>query len=295
MLRLAARLPDPLVGLLPDRLGALGLGLDQRPQPARQPLAAARVQQHRVERGAEHIVLALVERAVAGPHGAGAVVATEILEELLGQVATTVDPVHDLQPAVVVALEVGDELHELVGLPVEVEVVQRLERERRVADPRVPVVPVALPARGLGQRRGQRGDGRARRHVRQALDRERRALDQRPELVVGDAGPRQPVAPEPRRGLELGVGLLDGGRHRRLVIPGERAEQLLALVEHVPGADVVGLDPEQHVGLQPHRLTGARSRRRGGDPASATIRRAPGRSRTPARTPARPRRCPRCT
>ena len=52
-------------------------------------------------------------------------------------------------------------------------------------------------------------------------------------------------------------GLLDRCRRRRLVVPRERAEQLLALVEHVPRADVVGLDPEQHVGLQAHRLTGA--------------------------------------
>ena len=154
---------------------------------ARQPLAAARVQEHRVERGAEYVVLALVERAVPDPHRAGAVVATEILEELLGQVAATVDPVHDLQAAVVVSLEIGDELHELVGLPVQVEVVQGLERERRVADPRVAVIPVALPARGLGQRGGERGDGRAGRHVRQSLDRERGALDQGAELVVGYA------------------------------------------------------------------------------------------------------------
>ncbi len=40
----------------------------------------------------------------------------------LGEVASTIDPVHDLQGSVVVGLEVGDELHELVGLPVEVEV-----------------------------------------------------------------------------------------------------------------------------------------------------------------------------
>ncbi len=179
LLRLAARLPDALVGLAPHRLGALGLRLDERPQAPRQPLAAPRVQQHRVERGAEHVVLALVERAVADPDRVRARVAGELLEEGLGQISAAVDPVHDLQRAVLVAFEVGDELHELVGLPVEVEEVQRLERERRVADPGVAVVPVALPARRLGQRRGQRRDRRAGRHVREPLDRERRALDQR--------------------------------------------------------------------------------------------------------------------
>ena len=48
-------------------------------------------------------------------------------------------------PAVVISLQIGDELHELVCLPVEVEVVERLEGERRVANPRVPVVPLRSP------------------------------------------------------------------------------------------------------------------------------------------------------
>ena len=95
-----------------------------------------------------------------------------------------------------VRLDVGDELHELVGLPVEVQAVQRLEREGRVAHPRVAVVPVALAARRLGQRRRERRDRRAGRHVGQALDRERRALDRVAPAVVGDARPAEPGAPE---------------------------------------------------------------------------------------------------
>ena len=134
---------------------------------------------------------------------------------------------------------------------------QRLERERRVADPRVAVVPVALPTRGLGQRRGQGSDRRACGHVRQPLDRERRALDQSAELVVGDASPRQPVTPEASRRAKQRVGLLDRCRRRRLVVPRERAEQRFALPEHVAGADVVGLDPEQQVRLEAHRLIAA--------------------------------------
>ena len=72
--RLAARLPDALVGVLPDRRGALGLCLHERPQPPRDPLAAAAVQQDRVERRAVDVVLALVEGAVADAYGIGAVV-----------------------------------------------------------------------------------------------------------------------------------------------------------------------------------------------------------------------------
>ena len=47
VLRRAARLPDPLVGLAPDARRALRLGLHERPQPPRQPLAAPGVEQDR--------------------------------------------------------------------------------------------------------------------------------------------------------------------------------------------------------------------------------------------------------
>ena len=49
MLRLASRLPDALVGFAPDRLRALGLARDQRPQASRQPLAAPAVKKHGIQ------------------------------------------------------------------------------------------------------------------------------------------------------------------------------------------------------------------------------------------------------
>ena len=81
------------------------------------------------------------------------------------------DPVHDLERAVLDPPAGGarherDEVLGLVGARADV---QRLEREARVPDPRVAVVPVALAADVLGQRRGGRGDDRARGPVRQAL------------------------------------------------------------------------------------------------------------------------------
>ena len=211
MARLTARLPDALVGFAPRGHRSRGLGLDDRPQPPRQALAVLRVDEDRVQHRAVDVVLALVERAVAHPHRVRAGVAGELVAGALRQVAAAVDPVHDLQRAVRVGLEVGDELHELVGLPVELEPVQRLKRERGVAHPRVAVVPVALAARGLGQARRQRGDGRARGHVRQALDHERRALDRSAPAVVGEARRVHPGPPEPRRRREL---LPRGRRHR---------------------------------------------------------------------------------
>ena len=199
MLGGAARLPDALVGLLPDVCGALGLRLDDRPQAPGQSLAAARVQVDRVQDGAEDVVLALVEGAVADPHRARPRIAGEVVEGRLGEVAAPVDPVHDLQRAVLVGLQIGDELHELVGLPVEVEEMQGLQGEGRVAHPGVAVIPVALAARGLGQRRGQRRNRRAGRHVGEALDRQRRALDRLAPAVVGKAGPAEPAPPEASR------------------------------------------------------------------------------------------------
>ena len=68
----------------------------------------------------------------------------EVGQRRLRQIAPAVDPVHDLQAAVLVHLEIGDVLHELVGFSVEVQPVQRLQRERGIAQPAVPVVPVAL-------------------------------------------------------------------------------------------------------------------------------------------------------
>ena len=249
MLRLAARLPDPLVGLAPDARRALRLRLDDRPQPPREPLAAARVQQDRVQRGAVDVVLALVERAVADPHRARAGVAGELVDRRLGQVAAPVDAVHDLQRAVGVGLEVGDELHELVGLPVEVQPVQRLQREGRVADPGVAVVPVALAARRLGQRGGERGDRRAGRHVREALDRERRALDRLAPAVVGD-----PRARDPRRARSASSPR--AGRSPRRRRPATRAPppttasrtRRSPCLQQPARADAVALEPEQQVG-----------------------------------------------
>ena len=257
VLRLAPRLPDALIRFAPHLHRTGGLRLDDRPQPPGQAGAAPRVEQDRVEDGAEHVVLPLVERPVADAHGPGPPIAREVVEGRLGQVPPAVDAVHDLERAVVVGLEVGDELHELVGLPVEVEVVQRLERERRVPHPRVAVVPVALASGSLRQGRGERGDRRPRGHVGQALDRQRRPLDGLSVGVVGDAGPAQPGAPEPGRGGQAIARLLDVARRREATGPRQRAVHAVARPEDVTRPSPPALDAEGQVGLQPDGLTRA--------------------------------------
>ena len=199
--------------------------------------------------------------------------------------------------AVLVRLEVGDELHELVGLPVEVEPVERLQREGRVAHPRVAVVPVALPAGCLGQRRRQRRDGRAGRHVGQPLDRERRALDRLAPAVVGDPRPPEPGAPEARRGGDPRLGLVDVLRAPRAPRPrrgrstrARRRSSTWRARTRLPS--MPSARSETGAGSSGRR----RSRRpRAGSRPRAPTRPACGRSRRPARRPVRSRRCPRGT
>ena len=120
-----------------------------------------------------------------------------------------------------VALEVGDELHEVVGLPVEAERVQPPQRERRVAHPAVAVVPVALATGRLGQRGGRGGDRRAGRRVGQSLQRQRRALQMLAPPVVREAPAGEPVAPVVEGGLQalLGVRAVLGAVRGRAVQP----------------------------------------------------------------------------
>ena len=108
--------------------------------------ATAGVQEDGVEYRSEDVVLALVERAVPDPYRMGALVAGQLVSGRLGEVSPAVDPVHDLQAAVLGRFDVGDELHELVGLPIQEKEVQCLQGEGAVAHPRVPVVPVAFAA-----------------------------------------------------------------------------------------------------------------------------------------------------
>ncbi len=198
VLRLAAHLPDAPVRLVPVLRGLLDLPLEDGPQRLGELVARLGVQPHGVEHRAPHVVLPLVVRGVADPDGLRALVAGQVrqLELLQGLLAT--HAVHDLELPVVAA-DVLDEREEVVRLAFQAEGVQPPERERRVADPRVPVVPVALPARGLGQRRGGGGDQRAGGGVGQPLQRQRRPLQVDAPRVVGELALRDPVAPEPLR------------------------------------------------------------------------------------------------
>ena len=174
--------------------------------------------------------------------------------------------------------------------------VQRLQREGRVADPRVAVVPVALAAGRLRQRGGQRGDHRAGGHVGQALEGQRRAL-RSARASGGREGARGRASARQKRRSWLDALAVASSTSRgdaELLGPRQRAERPLARLA-ARGAPARGRP----------RSPSARSAAGGSsDPAPVAsaawrvvadqrpARRACGRSRRPARRPARPRRSP---
>ena len=289
MLGLAAHLPDAAVGLAPVRERRLDLGAEHRPDALGQRVARPRVQVQRVQHRAPDVVLGLRVGGVADADGPRVLVAREVVERPLGQLGAAVDAVHDLERPLLRLRHVGDEVEEVVGLPVEAERVEAPERERRVADPGVAVVPVALPARRLGQRRRRGGDDRAGRRVGQALERERAALQVGPPRVVGEVAAVEPVLPVVRGPDEPLVGLLEVLR-RRVLAPGQRGEDRLAGLDQVAAGHARALDAEVHVGRDAQLEVGARARgrRRTGRPRRRTpTRRGSRRSRTRARRRAR--------
>jgi hypothetical protein len=132
--------------------------------------------------------------------------------------------------------------------------VQRLQREGRVAHPRVPVVPVPLATWCLRQRGRERRDGRARRHVRQSLDCERGALDRMTPAVIRDPGPPEPGSPEASRGVDSTLRLVDVLWGGEVLGPREGTERAIAGLEHVPGSNPVPLDSECEIRLETNRL-----------------------------------------
>ena len=106
---------------------------------------------------------------------------------------------------------------------------QGAQHERRVPDPGVAVVPVAGPARCLGQRGGgSRHDGPGG-GVAEALEGQGAALDVAAPRVIGEGGRRQPIPPVGHGVVQLRLGLLHRGG--RPASPGQGHEGALALIQ----------------------------------------------------------------
>ena len=235
--RPAAHLPDPLVGLVPVLAEPVGQRRELHPAVVRDRPAVLVEQVDGVHQLAVDVELELVVGAVSDAYRLRAPIALEVVERLLGQLAPPVDRVHDLERARhrigvgddPVAEPVGEGLR-LVGEP---QAKQGVERERRVPDPRVAVVPVAAAPDHLGEACRGRGHDRAGRAVGQELQGERRTVDHlAPAALVLRA--REPAPPE---------------RDRLLV--GRARLRLRVLARHV-----VGLDPLEDEGDRGARAHG---------------------------------------
>ena len=142
-------LPDALIGFVPMGQRRIDLALEHGPPPVVETLTGSGVEIHGVQEHAPHVVLALIPGAVADPDRTSAVIARQVIQGLLGELPLPADAVHDLQVGVPLG-HVRDEVEEVVGLAVKAQRVEAPQHERRVAQPAVAVVVVALPAGRLG-------------------------------------------------------------------------------------------------------------------------------------------------
>src|SRR5215472_17377780 len=249
MLWLAADLPDAPVRLAPMLERVLYLMARHGPYALVEPVPGLRVQVEGVEYHAPHVVLLLFVGGVADADRPRALIAVQMLQDVLVEVAPAVDAVDDLQVAAVTLDQVGNEREIVVRLPLESQGEQAPERERRVPDPAVAVVPVPLAARRLRQRGGRGGGDRPGRREREALERQGAAGEVGPPAVVGEAAPGQPVLPvvsgpgQPPVGLLVVLGW-------RSAAPRQGAEAGVTLPEQGAGPRARPLQADPDVGGQ---------------------------------------------
>ena len=149
------------------------------------------------------VELQLSRCGVADTDRRRALVPVEVRQLVLVEPPLAAEPVHDLDVLGVA----GDRAHDPVAPARRFLDVpgghERVQGQRRVAEPAEPVVPVAHAAEELRQRRGRRGDDPAGRLEREGLQRDQGTLDfvGPATLVGGSLRPRAPPV----------IGLLDDG------------------------------------------------------------------------------------
>src|ERR687890_1861861 len=149
-----------------------------------------------VEHGPVEVELALLVGAVSEPYRGGVHVSGEMREFHLGYVLAAIYAVERLQEAVyVLVATVAEPAHEVSRLVLETDVDQGVERQRRVPEPGVTVVPVSGAPDPLGQAHRGGGDERARRIVDHELEDEGGTVDYLPPppLISTVGEPASPV------------------------------------------------------------------------------------------------------
>ena len=244
---------------------------------------------------AERIPLELPVRPVAGPYRARAEVPGQRVDDPLLEPALAGQPVHDLHVGRIARDRAQQPPPPALRLGPEPVVQQHVQRERRVPQPDVAVVPVALAAELLRQARGRCRDDAAGVLVGEGTQHEQRALHRLRMHRRCGRGFR-PVAPPAIRALELAAHRQGFGRLPVRGVPGHHMLVLVALAHDELGAVAVSvrlqLDPAHDDGIRPgdgdqHLL------RRPRRPCAPTAARRRSRTGSAARPAAPPRPPPR--
>ena len=211
------------------------------------------MQIHRIQHRTPNIVLPLVVGAVADPYRTRVVVAGQVTQLLLNQAALTPNAIHHLKFMALFGVRAGhidDEREEIVGLAIEAQCVQAPQRERRIADPRVAVIPVTFALRGFRQRRGARRQERPGRRVRQPLQRQRTALQVRPPRVIREVADVDPLPPAFAGRPHLVDGLIVR-LGRGMLRKAQCDKDVVALFQPRAGPRLAALKPDAQVRGQP--------------------------------------------
>ena len=189
----------------------------------------------RVDGFAVHVELELPRRRVADPHGPAALVAGQMRQLELRQVAFAQRAVEDLEVRRVAADGAQQPVAPRARLVEETGPEQRVEREGGVAQPAVAVIPVAAAAELLGQAGGRRGHDAAARSVGQRLEREQGAPERVAPFPVAAGGAANPLAPPGLRHGDLVRGVERRGRRLVRGKPAQDEGHGLARVHLEPG------------------------------------------------------------
>ena len=227
MLRLAAHLPDAVVGLAPVAFDEVEQHALERPRIVvlREAGLAADIQ--RIDHLAVDVELELRSRGVADAHRRRARVTGQPWQHRLAEDALAGDAVQHGEVLRPPGRRPQQPLAPCAGLVAIAGEQQRIERERGVAQPAEPVVPVAHAADALGQRRRRRRHHAAGRRIGERLQHHQRVLDGVGVLpLVAALGAER--APGRDRRLECRLGVQrDGARLVRARI-GEHERHALA-------------------------------------------------------------------
>ena len=289
MPRLAADLPDAAVGLAPalDRL--LDLRDDDRPDAFGHAVAGLRVQVDGVEQRTPHVVLVLIVRAIADPHRLRVLVPVRFGR--MDSVRSRSPPSPYITWRSLPSWTDRRRTRRTRPLPNRTRACTGPTARTSVRIHGVSVVPVPLAARRLGQRGGGSRHQRAGGRVREALQRERTALQVDPPGMVGNSTVIQPLAPSTPASATSGRPR--PRRTRRFVVgPRRNDEPLVAVAHGRVRVRALALEAQPQIAGEPERQVARRDpcgRRR--SPRSRTpSSRPPARSRARARSPSGARR-----